>query len=42
MRHAILLFAIVNACLYSGLLPLWEGFDEAFQLCQCGISVADA
>jgi hypothetical protein len=24
------MFAIVNACLFSGLLPLWEGFDEAF------------
>jgi hypothetical protein len=26
----ILLFGIVNATLYSALLPLWEGFDEAF------------
>jgi hypothetical protein len=26
----ILLFGLVNACLYSALLPLWEGFDEAF------------
>lgn len=26
----ILLFGIVNACLYSALLPLWEGFDEPF------------
>ena len=26
----ILLFAILNAILYSSLLPLWEGFDEAF------------
>jgi hypothetical protein len=26
----ILLFGIVNACLFSALLPLWEGFDEAF------------
>jgi hypothetical protein len=25
-----LLFGLVNACLYSALLPLWEGFDEAF------------
>jgi hypothetical protein len=25
-----LLFAVVNASLYSALLPLWEGFDEAF------------
>jgi hypothetical protein len=24
------LFAIVNAALFSALLPLWEGFDEAF------------
>ena len=30
LRHAILLFGIVNASLYSALLPLWEGFDEAF------------
>jgi hypothetical protein len=30
IRNAILLFGIVNACLYSALLPLWEGFDEAF------------
>jgi len=30
IRDAILLFGIVNACLYSALLPLWEGFDEAF------------
>ena len=26
----VLLFALVNAVLYSGLLPLWEGFDEPF------------
>lgn len=25
-----MLFGLVNACLYSALLPLWEGFDEAF------------
>jgi len=25
-----LLLGLVNACLYSSLLPLWEGFDEAF------------
>ncbi len=25
------MFGVVNACLYSALLPLWEGFDEAFQ-----------
>jgi len=30
IRNAILLCGIVNACLYSALLPLWEGFDEAF------------
>jgi hypothetical protein len=29
-RTLILLFGIVNACLYSALLPLWEGFDEPF------------
>src|SRR5580700_461638 len=30
IRHVILMFGILNACLYSGLLPLWEGFDEPF------------
>lgn len=30
IRNLILVFGIVNACLYSALLPLWEGFDEAF------------
>src|SRR5271154_5316619 len=30
IRKVILLFGVVNACLYSALLPLWEGFDEAF------------
>ena len=30
IRNVILLFAVVNASLYSALLPLWEGFDEAF------------
>jgi hypothetical protein len=30
IRHLVLLFGVLNACLYSGLLPLWEGFDEAF------------
>ena len=30
IRHVILMFGVVNACLFSGLLPLWEGFDEAF------------
>ena len=29
-RKFILLFALVNAALFSALLPLWEGFDEAF------------
>lgn len=29
-RKAILLFAIVNAALFSALLPLWEGFDEPY------------
>ncbi len=29
-RKTILLFGIVNAALFSALLPLWEGFDEAF------------
>ena len=29
-RVAILLFGAVNAVLFSALLPLWEGFDEAY------------
>lgn len=29
-RWLLLAFAIVNAALYSCLLPLWEGFDEPF------------
>ncbi len=29
-RQFILLFGVVNASLYSALLPLWGGFDEAF------------
>jgi hypothetical protein len=29
-RRMIFAFAIVNAVLFSALLPLWEGFDEAF------------
>jgi hypothetical protein len=29
-RDFILLFALLNASLYSCSLPLWEGFDEAF------------
>ena len=24
------MLALLNACLFSGLLPLWEGFDEPF------------
>jgi hypothetical protein len=28
LQIAILSFGIVNASLYSALLPLWEGFDE--------------
>ena len=30
LRKVVLIFAIMNACLFSALLPLWEGFDEAF------------
>jgi hypothetical protein len=30
IRWAILLFGILNAILYSSLLPLFEGFDETF------------
>ena len=30
LRFGILCFGIINACLYSALLPLWEGFDEPF------------
>src|SRR5262245_19742225 len=33
-KHALeivlLLYGAVNACLYSALLPLWDGFDEPF------------
>src|SRR5215472_11050877 len=29
-RGFILMFGLVNASLYAALLPLWEGFDEAF------------
>jgi hypothetical protein len=29
-RHVILMLGLLNACLDSGLLPLWEGFDEPF------------
>ena len=28
LRGFVLLFGILNAILYSSLLPLWEGFDE--------------
>lgn len=30
MRLALLLFGVMNAILYVGLTPLWEGFDEPF------------
>jgi hypothetical protein len=30
IRKLILMLGVLNACLYSGLLPLWEGFDEPF------------
>lgn len=30
VRGALLLFALVNAALFAALLPLWEGFDEAY------------
>ncbi len=30
MRFAILTFGLLNAILYTGLMPLWEGFDEPF------------
>jgi len=30
LRRFILLFGLLNACLFAALLPLWEGFDEAF------------
>ncbi|MDQ6663113.1 MAG: hypothetical protein M3Z23_01815, partial [Acidobacteriota bacterium] len=29
-RSLLILYALVNAVLYSVLLPLWEGFDEPF------------
>jgi hypothetical protein len=29
-RRAILPFGLLNAALFSALLPLWEGFDEAY------------
>jgi hypothetical protein len=30
LRLAVLLFGALNAVLYAGLTPLWEGFDEPF------------
>jgi len=27
---ALLAYGLLNATLYTGLLPLWEGFDEPF------------
>lgn len=30
LHWPVLWFGILSACLYSALLPLWEGFDEAF------------
>jgi hypothetical protein len=30
VRYALLAFGLLNAILYTGLLPLWEGFDEPF------------
>ena len=30
LRWALLAFGLVNAVLYAGLQPLWEGFDESF------------
>jgi hypothetical protein len=30
MRILLIVYALVNAVIYSGLLPLWEGFDEPF------------
>jgi len=29
-RWLLLTYALINAALYSILLPLWEGFDEPF------------
>lgn len=29
-KHLVLAFALINAALYSCVLPLWEGFDEPF------------
>jgi hypothetical protein len=30
VRRLLMVYAILNAVLYSMLLPLWEGFDEPF------------
>ncbi len=30
IRKFILIYGILNGILYASLLPLWEGFDEAF------------
>jgi hypothetical protein len=30
VRAALLVFGLLNAILYAGLMPLWEGFDEPF------------
>ncbi len=30
MRLALVVYGILNAILYASLLPLWDGFDEAF------------
>ncbi len=30
MRAALLVYGLLNAALYAGLLPLWEGWDEPF------------
>src|SRR5207249_2043313 len=30
LRLALLLYGALNASLYANLLPLWDGFDEAF------------
>ena len=31
LRTVLLIYGALNAFLYAGLLPLWEGFDEPFQ-----------
>jgi hypothetical protein len=30
VRKAIILYGVLNAAAYSMLMPLWEGFDEAY------------